>query len=725
VKAITQDMQSGDLRVQDVPPPALQPGGVLVRVRRSLISLGTERAIIALAHKGPLGKAKERPDLVRKVMNRARQEGLWSTYQVVKNLISSPIPLGYSCAGEVMAVGRDAPEFRVGDRVACAGLNFANHAEVDYVPRNLTVKLPATVPFDAGAFVTVGAIAMQGVRLAELTLGECVVVYGLGLVGQLTAQIARCNGAAVVAYDPDPAKVAMALRLGATRATASASELKAIVTEMTDGSGADAVLLCAATKSDAPIREAADLSRLKGRVVVVGDVGLNLERRPYFEKEISLVVSRSYGPGRYDPSYEVRGTDYPLPWVRWTERRNMQSFVELLERGGVEIDPLVTHRFPIADAERAYEIVTGKREEPAVAIVLEYEGDAPQVTRVELPRRPAPSGGVALGVLGAGQFAKGILLPLFLKQRGVSVRAVCTGSGLTSRHAAERYGGAFCTSDPQEVLRDPAINAVVIATRHGEHARLAGAALAAGKAVFLEKPLAISEAELASLAAAAGHTPPLLVGFNRRFSPLAADMRAFLQGRGPLTILYRVNAGRVPNDSWVLDPVEGGGRIVGEVCHFVDFACFLTGALPERVFAEQVRSAASTPGDRDAVVITLRMADGSVATIQYVCSGDTSVSKEYCEAAVGGRTAVLDNYRSLTTHAGNKRSRRRLLNQAKGHAEEAAAFVAAVAGGTPMPIDFATLVAVTQATFLVHRSLEEGMSLAYVPPALDEPGSRP
>ncbi len=712
MKAVTQDMQSGELRVQEVPPPALQAGGVLVRVQRSLISLGTERAIIALAHKGPLGKAKERPDLVRKVLNRAKQDGLWSTYQIVKNLISSPIPLGYSAAGDVIAVGRDAPEFQVGDRVGCAGLNFANHAEVDYVPRNLTVKLPADVPYEAGCFVTLGAIAMQGVRLAELTLGERVVVSGLGLVGQLAAEIARCNGAMVIAYDPDPAKVAMARRLGAHRATADAGELRTMVADMTDGHGADAVLLCAATKSSAPARDAAELSRLKGRVVVVGDVGLDLERRPYFEKEVSLVISRSYGPGRYDPAYEVRGTDYPLAWVRWTERRNMQSFVELLATGGVDIAPLVTHRFPIADAEQAYEIVTGKRQEPAVAIVLEYEGAAEQPARVELAApRPAP-GGVRLGLIGAGQFAKGILIPQFRKQAGVTVQAVCTGSGLTSRHAAERYGAAFCTSDAAEVLKDPNVDAVVIATRHDQHAPLTRAALASGKAVFVEKPLALTETDLAALVEVAGPVPRLMVGYNRRFSPLAVAMRDFLAGRGPLAVLYRVNAGRVPADSWVLDPVEGGGRLIGEVCHFVDFVCALTGALPERVHAEEVRSAAATPGDRDALVLTLRMTDGSLATIQYVSNGDTSVSKEYVEAAAGGRTAILDNFRSLTTHAGNARSRKRLLNQAKGHAEEAAAFVRAVREGGPMPIDFATLVAVTRATFAAHQSLERGTAVA-------------
>jgi len=716
MKAVLQDMKSGELSVGEVPAPALQSAGVLVRVHRSLISLGTERAIIALAKKGPLGKAQDRPDLVRKVMNRAKQEGLWNTYQVVKNLISSPIPLGYSCAGEVVAVGRDAEEFQVGDRVACAGLNFANHAEVNYIPRNLAVRLPEGVSYESGSFVAIGAIAMQGVRLAELELGELVVVLGLGLVGQVALQLARAAGAVVIAHDLDPAKVVLARELGAHHAVGDPTELALLTQRLSDGHGADAVLVCAATKSDGPMRQAAEISRLRGRVIVVGDVGMQLERRPFFEKEVKVVVSRSYGPGRYDPAYEVRGVDYPLPYVRWTERRNMSSFVDLIARGEVKVEPLITQRFPIAEAERAYDIVTGEDKTPAIAIVLEYNSSGPPVSRVSLSAiaKAQRADTIGLGVIGAGQFAKGILLPQFLKHRQVRFVGVCTVSGLTSKHAAERYGASYCTSDPAEVLADPSVNAVVIATRHDQHAALTRDAIRAGKAVFLEKPLATNRAGLAEVETAIQEMggARLMVGFNRRFSPLAIRCREFLRARpGPIHLTYRVNAGRLPPDSWALDPVAGGGRIVGEACHFVDLACFLTGTIPQRVFAEGVAQRGERVVDRDAVVINLRMADGSVAVIHYLANGDTSVAKEYFEAAGGGRTAVLENYRALSLHADNKRRRHRLLNQAKGHAEEVAAFLDAVASGGQMPIDLETLLAVTRTTFLIEESLSAGVPL--------------
>lgn len=719
MKAVVQDLGSGKLRVGDIPPPALQPGGLLVRVRRSLISLGTERAIIALATQGPLGKARARPDLVRKVLTKARQEGFWSTYKVVKNLMDSPIPMGYSCAGEVVAVGEEAAEFQVGDRVACAGLNFANHAEIDYVPRNLAVRIPDGVSFDDACFVTIGAIALQGVRLAELQLGETVVVLGLGLVGQIAAQLARAAGATVVAFDPDPAKTQRAGELGAHRITSEPAVLSAAVAQLTDGHGADAVLICAATKSDGPIRHAAELSRLRGRVIVVGDVGMHIERRAYFEKEIMLIVSRSYGPGRYDPTYEVGGTDYPLAYVRWTERRNMKSFLDLVGRRDVRVEPLITQRYPIENAEAAYAVVTGDAATPAIAIVLTYDREAPQPSRVELgrPARALP-GTINVGVIGAGQFAKGVLLPEFARHKAVRLHAICTATGVSSQHVAQRYGSQYCTSDPADIFADPDIHAVVIATRHHLHASLAADALRAGKAVFVEKPLALTEDSLAALVAEARASGGcLMVGFNRRFAPLAVRCRDFFRGRTErLAVSYRVNAGAVPADSWVLDPAVGGGRIVGEVCHFVDLICFLTGALPRRIFAEQVLAGTERVADRDAVCVTLRLTDGSVGTIQYLTGGDASVPKEYVEVFGGERTAILDNFRSLSLHAHNRRQRRRLLNQAKGHAEEVAAFVHALETGGPMPIDLESLVAVTQSTFLIHTSLEAGAPVEYESP---------
>jgi predicted dehydrogenase/threonine dehydrogenase-like Zn-dependent dehydrogenase len=722
MKAVTQNLKTGKLRVEELPSPVLRPDGVLVRVRRSLISLGTERAVIALANKGPLGKAKDRPDLFRKVLNKAKQEGYWSTYKVVRNLMSSPIPLGYSCAGEVLEVGAAAPEFHVGDRVACAGLGHANHAEIDYVPRNLVARMPDSVSYDDGCFVTVGTIALHGVRLAEIALGDRVVVLGLGLVGQIAAQLARCAGATVIASDIDPSKLDMARRLGAHHVV-PAGALAATVAELTGGLGADAVLLCAAAKSDEPMRQAAAVSRLKGRVIVVGDVGMAIERRPFFEKELTLLVSRSYGPGRYDPSYEVRGHDYPAAYVRWTEGRNMQAFLDLLARGDIALAPLVTHRFAIDDAESAYQVVTGERPEPAVAILLEYEGDAAAGSRVNLAPPMAvtrPAGDrLRCGVIGAGQFAKGVLLPALTAQSGVHLQAVCTASGYTSRHVATTYRAEYCTSDPDEIIVDPNVDAVIIATRHDQHARLAGAAIRAGKAVFVEKPLAIDEAGLADILDAIEDSPNarLMVGFNRRFAPLSVRCREFFDGVAePLFVSCRVNAGALPADSWVLDPVEGGGRILGEVCHFVDIVSYLGGALPTRVFAEEVGRDARS---RQNVTVTLRLANGAVGVIHYMTTGDAAVPKEYIEVFGGGRTAQLDNFRRLSMFRDNRRRRQRLFNQAKGHAEEMAAFVKAVRGGGPMPIDLASIVGITTATFLIRQSLDQGTAIdCQSPPVL-------
>ena len=716
MKAVVQNFQTGELRVDEVPPPALQPAGLLVAVRRSVISLGTERSVIAMAHKGPLGKARQRPDLARKVLHKARQEGLWSTYKVVRNLMASPIPLGYSCAGEVLEVGAQAEGHRPGQRVACFGLSFANHAEVDYVPRNLAVALPDGLEYEDAAFAGIGAIAMQGVRLAQLELGERVVVVGLGMIGLIAAQLARAAGAEVLAFDPDPAKAELARSLGLADVTCGPAELAGAVRHATAGHGADAVLLCAATRSSGPLRTAAELSRLKGRVVIVGDVGLELERRPFFEKEVSLVISRSTGPGRFDPAYETRGVDYPLPYVRWTEQRNAASFLELVARGAVRVAPLVTHRFPIARAEEAYRIVTGETGERAVAIVLEYPATGAPARRVDLAPAAARTARAAgerprLGVIGAGQFAKGVLLPAF-RAAGAEIAAFCTSSGISARSVAERYGARFCTSDPAEIVGAEDLDAVLIATRHDQHAPLALQALAAGKAVFVEKPLALREEDLAAIAALGrgGEAPRLMVGFNRRFSPLAVRCRAHFAGvRDPLHVLCRVNAGQLPADSWVYDPVQGGGRILGEVCHFVDLACFLTGARPARVHATPLPVPGTPDPARDSVEVTLAMEDGSVAAIHYLTQGDPSVAKEYVEVHGGRRSAILDNYRSLSLHQDGRRRRKRLLNQAKGHAEEVAAFVAAVRTGGPMPIPFGELVAVSQATLLVLRSLELGL----------------
>jgi predicted dehydrogenase len=483
------------------------------------------------------------------------------------------------------------------------------------------------------------------------------------------------------------------------------------------------VLIAAATRSNELMRSAAEISRLKGRVVVVGDVGLKLERRPFFEKEVTVVISRSTGPGRFDPAYETRGADYPLAYVRWTQQRNAASFLELVASGRVAVEPLISHHFPIAEAEAAYRIVTGEEKETAVAIVLDYPGLADPRRRVELrtpPAEPVP-GVLSLGVIGAGQFARGVLLPAFEGQK-VAVEGVCTASGMTAKNVGARYRASFCTSDPAEILGSEKVDALLVATRHDQHARLALEGTAAGKAVFVEKPLAILEEELAELARRAEQhgAPRLMVGFNRRFAPLAVRCRELFAGcEDPLYVFYRVNAGALPADSWVYDPVEGGGRILGEVCHFVDTIVFLTGSRPARVYAEPVHVPGSPDPHRDSVSVSLRMENGSVGVIHYLTHGDPSLAKEYFEVFGGGRAAVLDNYRSLTTHQGNKRRRHRLRNQAKGHAEEIEAFVRALREGGPMPIAFEDLLAVSQTCFLILRSLEKGQPVPYRAPGVE------
>jgi polar amino acid transport system substrate-binding protein len=442
-----------------------------------------------------------------------------------------------------------------------------------------------------------------------------------------------------------------------------------------------------------------------------------IERRPFFEKELTLLVSRSYGPGRYDPAYEVRGHDYPAAYVRWTEGRNMQAFLDLLARGDVTLAPLVTHRFAIDDAESAYDVVTGARAEPAVAILLEYDNEPDGRSRVNLISAPpaarrAPDDRLRCGVIGAGQFAKGVLLPALTAQPGVRLQAVCTASGFTSRHVGTTYRAEYCTSDPDEVIVDPNVDAVIIATRHDQHARLAAAAIRAGKAVFVEKPLALDPAGLDDVLDAVRTSPNarLMVGFNRRFAPLTIRCREFFADVAePLFVSYRVNAGALPSDSWVFDPVEGGGRILGELCHFVDLVSFLGGAPPSRVFAEEVGRDARS---RQNVTVTVRLANGGVGVINYLATGDAAVPKEYVEVFGGGRTAQLDNFRRLSMFRDNRRRRQRLFNQAKGHAEEMAAFVNAVRSGGAMPIDLPTIIAVTEATFLIPRSLEQGVPVA-------------
>lgn len=732
MKAVLQSYGSGELEVADLPAPALQPGGVLVRNAVSLISAGTEKLMVDLAQKSLLGKARDRPDLVRRVFDKLRRDGLMATIDTVRSRLDNPIPLGYSCAGTVDEVGEGVDDLKPGDRVACAGAGYANHAEMVFVPRNLVTPLPEGVPFESACFTTVGAIALQGLRLAEIELGETVAVIGLGLVGLLAAQLAKASGARVVGMDTNSARCALARELGIDEAVAIAHALGERCRALTSGHGADKVIVAASTRSSEPIALAGEVARTRGIVSVVGAVGMDVPRPPYYDKELMLRVSRSYGAGRYDPEYEEKGRDYPIGYVRWTENRNMEAFVAQLASGAVRTEPLVSHRFEIAEAGRAYELLGGKSKEPYLGLLLTYPGDGaePEAAdrRLEIapaaPSADASQDTVRFGVLGAGLFATGTLLPTLTKLDGVELGGLVTATGIKARHAARKFGFDFGTTDEAEVLgvegaSTEGINAVMIATRHHLHARQVTTALEAGQHVFVEKPLCLDEEELEAIIAAyqasrmkplhGSAAPWLMVGFNRRFAPLAVKLRQHFADRDePLALHYRVNAGQIPLDHWTQDPEIGGGRIVGEVCHFVDFAIFMTGALPVSVSARALPNRGTYRDDN--LVATLTLADGSLATITYLANGSNALAKERVEVSGGGASAVLDNFRRLELMRG---SRRRVvkggLRQDKGHAAQLAAFVRALREGEPPPIPFEEIVATTRASFDIRRRLREGI----------------
>jgi predicted dehydrogenase/threonine dehydrogenase-like Zn-dependent dehydrogenase len=708
VKQIEQNYRTGALRVAEVPAPLASEGSVLVATHVSLISSGTEKQLIDLARASLAGKAMARPDLVRRVVRNVRRDGLRPTIERVFAKLDTPIPLGYSLAGEVLEVGRRVSGIGVGDRLACAGAGLANHAEINAVPKNLTVGIPPEVDDEDASFVTLGAIALQGVRLAAPTLGERIVVIGLGLIGLLTVQLLKANGCRVFGFDPNCARVALARELDVDMAVSAG--LPEAVEGFTGGQGADAVIITASSKSNEPINVAAEVSRLKGRIVVVGLVGMTIDREPFYKRELELKISMSYGPGRGDPSYEQGGQDYPLPYVRWTEQRNMEAFLTLVADGKVTPKRLVTHRFPIAEAEKAYELMESGA--PHLAILLTYP-EPPTDSERLIRRAPPPPRSEAnrVAFIGFGNYAKGVLLPALRKAPGVTLIAVATSTGLSAGHAGAKHGFATVATDPAAVIADPDADTIFIASRHDTHARFAAEALRTGKHVFCEKPLALSWEGLAEVMAAARQAPgTLAVGFNRRFAPLLQKARAALEPRsGPLVMLYRINAGAIPGDSWI-QREEGGGRIVGEVCHFVDVLTFLARSLPVEVYALAARDHA------DAVSALVRFTDGSTGTIVYSSLGDVGVPKEYLEAFADRRVIQLDDFCRLTVTRSGKSVTSKSA-QDKGQRGLVAAFLEATRGKRDAPIPLSELVAVTEATFAIEESLRRGSPVRIEAPA--------
>ena len=711
MKQVTQNYKTGELKVEEVPIPALKPQGVLVRSAYSLISAGTEKAKVDLARKSIIGKAKARPDQVKLVLNNIKQEGLISTFKKAMNKLDTPISLGYSSAGVVLFVGEGSEGFEIGDRVACAGEGYASHSEVIFVPKNMCVKVPREVTLEQAAFTGVGAIALQGVRQAHLTLGERVAVIGLGLLGQLTVQILKANGCSVFAVDLEKDKVRLSKELGADiGAVSGKDDVEKLIEGFSQGYGVDAVIITAATLSNEPIELAGRISREKGRVVVVGAVKLDIPRKNYFEKEISLVISRAFGPGRYDKMFEEKGIDYPFGYVRWTARRNMEEFLELLKGGKVNVDKIMTHRFSIDEAPEAYEMIKANKKD-FLGILFKYEGDKELSSRINLVEKKGreAKGVINIGFIGAGSFAQGYLLPNFKKIPGINFKGVATATGISSQSVARKFHFQYCTSDSSDILNDEEIHCVVIATRHNLHAKLAIEALRKNKVVFVEKPLALSEEELKEIIRTWTETQGrLMVGFNRRFSPFSQRAKEFFGNRtGPLVINYRVNAGPLPAGHWLHDPREGGGRILGEVCHFIDLLQYLTGSSPVRVYAETAGSYNKNIPLEDNIEATIKFNDGSVGTISYSAVGDLSFPRERFEIFGEESVVVVDNFRKAVFVHKGKKSRMKKIGQDMGYKGEVVAFVEAVKTGSKMPINFEEIILTTLATFKIVESIRK------------------
>lgn len=699
MQQILQDLGSGETRLLEAPAPQVRPGHLLIDTTRTLISTGTERMLVEFGKAGLLAKAKAQPDKVKQVLGKVRTDGLLTTIDAVRSKLGQPIPLGYSNVGVVREVGAGVTGFSPGDRVVSNG----PHADVVCVPQNLCARIPDGVSDEAASFTVVAAIGLQGIRLVQPTLGEAVVVTGVGLIGLLTVQLLRAQGCRVLAIDFDEDKLALARTFGAqTCNPAKGEDPVAAGMAFSRGIGVDAVIITASTKSSNPVTQAAHMSRKRGRIVLVGVTGLELSRADFYEKELSFQVSCSYGPGRYDPDYEERGQDYPLAFVRWTEQRNFTAVLDMLESGQVLTGPLVSHRFPFADAVAAYGALG--EDGRALGIVLEHDHDVPSrhVATVALPAATrAASAGQApvVGFIGAGNYGSRVLIPAF-KAAGADLHTIASAGGTSGVVHGERAGFRQSSADADAVIADTAVNTLAIVTRHNSHARLAAAGLRAGKHVFVEKPLGLTLDQVAGVEAAhAASGRMLMVGFNRRFSPLTQTMKALLAGvHEPKSFVFVMNAGAIPAEHWTQDPEIGGGRIIGEACHHIDLMRFLAGSPITHVSARRMGNNSAQPLTEDKAVITLGFADGSFGTVHYLANGGSAFPKERIEVFAAGRTLQIDNFIKLRGFNWPGFSKQALWRQDKGQEACAAAFLTAVSTGGPPPIAPEELFEVARAT---------------------------
>lgn len=718
MKQVLQNLRSGVTEVADIPAPALRPGHLVIRTSRTLVSTGTEKTLVEFAKAGWLEKIRQQPEKMKTVFDKIRSDGVIPTMEAVFSAIDKPIPLGYCNAGVALEIGAGVSAFSAGDRVVSNG----KHAEVVAVPTNLCARVPDNVSDDEAAFAIIGAIALQGIRLAQPTLGESVVVTGLGLVGLVTVQLLRANGCRVLGIDYDAKKLELARQFGAETVDLSAGEDPVVAAAaFSRGRGVDAVLITAATTSNEPMHQAAQMSRKRGRIVLVGVTGLELSRADFYEKELSFQVSCSYGPGRYDPSYEEKGFDYPVGFVRWTEQRNIEAVLDMMADGKLNVTPLVSHRFSIEAAPKAYDLIGSS--EPSLGVLLEYtarevKSDEQLLRRhTDIPASALRASAATrkgkqprIAFIGAGNYATSVLIGAF-KDAGAELHTAVSSNGLTGAYAGRKFGFAHASTDTDSVMSDANIDAVVIATRHDSHPSLAVQAIEAGKHVFVEKPLAVTTEQLAQIENAIDSSPIagekiLTVGFNRRFAPHVRHMAALLDGVSePKVFVMTVNAGAIPPGHWVQDAAVGGGRIIGEACHFIDLLRFLARSPISGFDAVSLGKSDGNPVAEDKSSITLRFEDGSIGTIHYLANGHKSFPKERLEVFCAGRILQLDNFRSLNAFGWPNFNRMHLWRQDKGQKACAAAFVKAVSSGGPAPIPLNDLFEVSRVSIEVADAL--------------------
>lgn len=712
MKQLTQILKSGEMKIQELPSPSLQKGMVLVRNYYSLISAGTEGSTVKTARKGLIGKAKERPQQVKQVLDTLQKVGPVQTYRAVMKKLDAYSPLGYSSAGIILDVGEGVSEFQKGDKVACAGVGYANHAEVISVPVNLCVKLDEKTDLLKASYNALGAIAMQGVRQADLRVGESCGIIGLGLLGQLTAQILNASGVKTFGIDVSQNAVDISNQYSTHKAwIRSADGLSNQIYEMTNCYGVDAVIITAGTSSLDPINFAGEITRKKGKVVVVGAVPTGFERDPYYyKKELDLRMSCSYGPGRYDLNYEEKGIDYPFPYVRWTEKRNMQAFQELIILNKINLDYLTTHQFDLDDAPKAYDMIMNGSE-PYLGIVIKYAAEK-EIKFEPIKITDSIVGKINIGFIGAGSYAQSHLLPNISRSKNITLKGIITNTGTTSKRVAEKYGFEFCASKKEDILSNTDINTVFIATRHDSHAEYVIEALQNNKNVFVEKPLCLTEIELETIEKVYFSKSKdenvqlsLMVGFNRRFAPLALEVKKKLAPL-PLSMIYRINSGEIPIDSWIQDSEIGGGRVIGEVCHFIDFLTWINGSLPTTIFASAMKTESNK---NDTVVINISFKNGSVGSINYFSNGSKSLPKEYIEVYQSNTSYIIKDFKELEVW-GKSKSTRKMINQDKGQSTMVHNFIESLKTSKSL-IPSEEIFKVTSATFKVLESIKTSQSI--------------